>query len=193
MKDYLTAPGALLVGVIIGLVVFGVMPVLAAKLMSLAFPKDDPRRPEMAAEVYSVPRWERPVWVGEQVGRIFIEAVPARMSLRFRFVRRLPDQRLETQRWELRGAGGEDDPWNHVSAGQIAFIKYQYGTQQWFKISVEKVTRTRIYGVVLDPDERTDLRAGAKVKVPVHALGFATTQTELDEIDAWLRSHRPPP
>ena len=49
------------------LVVFGLAPGLVLRLIVLAFERDDPRRQEMLAELRTVPRWERPFWVAEQI------------------------------------------------------------------------------------------------------------------------------
>jgi len=45
------------------LVVFGFAPGIALRLIVLAFHRDDPRRRELLAELYAVPRLERPFWV----------------------------------------------------------------------------------------------------------------------------------
>ncbi|PPG98304.1 hypothetical protein C5C00_03895 [Rathayibacter rathayi] len=55
--------------------VYGFFPGLFARLISLCFHKDDPRRAELIAEVYAVPRWERPAWVLEQFERALSEGV----------------------------------------------------------------------------------------------------------------------
>lgn len=57
------------------LLVYGFFPGLAARLISLCFSKGDPRRQELIAEVYAVPRWERPIWVAEQFERALCEGV----------------------------------------------------------------------------------------------------------------------
>jgi hypothetical protein len=51
------------------LVVFGFAPGAVLRLIVLAFHHDDPRRNEMLAELHRVPRWERPLWVFEQLDR----------------------------------------------------------------------------------------------------------------------------
>ena len=84
MNVYAVGPGILLIGVALAMLIFGAMPIVAARLISLAFRRADPRRRELIAEVQAVPRWERPVWVGEQIARIFTEAIPDRIAHRFR-------------------------------------------------------------------------------------------------------------
>lgn len=60
---------------LVALLVFGFFPGLVARLISLAFHKEDPRRKELIAEVYAVPRWERPFWVAEQLERAITEGI----------------------------------------------------------------------------------------------------------------------
>lgn len=51
----------------LALVVFGIAPRLALRLIMLLFRRDDPRRRELFAELHAVPRIERPLWVAEQL------------------------------------------------------------------------------------------------------------------------------
>lgn len=48
------------------LVVFGFAPGFVLSLIVRLLHSDDPRRRELQAELYAVPRWERPFWVCEQ-------------------------------------------------------------------------------------------------------------------------------
>jgi len=59
--------------------VFGFLPGVATRLLSLGFSKDDPRRQELLAEVYAVPRWERPLWVADQAERVVFDGVWERL------------------------------------------------------------------------------------------------------------------
>ncbi|MBV8540955.1 MAG: hypothetical protein JO063_14370 [Pseudonocardiales bacterium] len=52
---------------LLALVVFGLAPGVCLRLVVLAYPRGDPRRAELIAELYAVPRWERPLWVAEQL------------------------------------------------------------------------------------------------------------------------------
>ncbi len=74
LQTLLTWPLAL-----VALGVFGFFPGLFARLIALSFHKDDPRRKELIAEVYAVPRWERPFWVAEQFERALSEGVWERL------------------------------------------------------------------------------------------------------------------
>lgn len=48
------------------ILVFGYFPGLVLSLVMKVYHRDDPRRAELQAELYAVPRWERPFWVAEQ-------------------------------------------------------------------------------------------------------------------------------
>jgi hypothetical protein len=49
------------------LVVFGFAPGVCLRLIVLTYPRSDPRRKELLAELRAVPRIERPLWVAEQL------------------------------------------------------------------------------------------------------------------------------
>jgi hypothetical protein len=62
------------------LLVFGVAPGLVLRLIVLLYPKGHPRRKELVAELYVVPRWERPLFVAEQLEVGLTEALPTRIK-----------------------------------------------------------------------------------------------------------------
>lgn len=64
---------------ILAILVFGLAPGVVLRLISFCFEKDDPRRKELIAELYVVPRWERPFWVAEQLERAVCEGLWERM------------------------------------------------------------------------------------------------------------------
>lgn len=63
------------------LLVFGFLPGSILRLVLwLCYPKDDPRRRELIAELYgAVPRIERPLWVAEQIEVALFEGLPHRL------------------------------------------------------------------------------------------------------------------
>ena len=77
-------------------VVFGFAPGAALRLIVLAFPRSDPRRRELLAELRVVPRLERPVWVAEQLEVALAEGVAGRLA---RVWRRLAPGRRVAERW----------------------------------------------------------------------------------------------
>ena len=64
---------------VVSLLVFGFAPGAVLRLIVLAFRRDDPRRREMLAELYRVPRLERPYWVFEQLEVALFEGVWERL------------------------------------------------------------------------------------------------------------------
>lgn len=58
---------------LLALVVFGFAPGAVVRVIVLAFHRDDPRRAELIAELYVVPRLERPFWVMQQLEVALVE------------------------------------------------------------------------------------------------------------------------
>ncbi|MBV9730295.1 MAG: hypothetical protein JO309_13000 [Pseudonocardiales bacterium] len=65
---------------LLGVVVFGLTPGLCLRLIVLAYPRGDPRRAELIAELYAVPRIQRPLWVAEQLEVALFEGLGHRLS-----------------------------------------------------------------------------------------------------------------
>jgi hypothetical protein len=69
-------------------VVFGFAPGFLLRLLVKIYPKNDPRRQELVAQLYLLGRLERLLYVGEQLETVLFEGVPARArALRRRFRR----------------------------------------------------------------------------------------------------------
>ena len=66
------------------LVVFGFAPGFCLRLIVLAYPRNDPRWAELIAELYAVPRIQRPLWVAEQLEVALFEGLPHRASAALR-------------------------------------------------------------------------------------------------------------
>jgi hypothetical protein len=62
------------------IVVFGFAPGFCLRLIVLAYPRSDPRRRELIAELYAVPRIQRPLWVAEQLEVALFEGLSHRAS-----------------------------------------------------------------------------------------------------------------
>jgi len=60
---------------LLALVVYGLAPGLLLRVILLGFHRDDPRRAELRAELYAVPRLIRPFWVLEQVEAAVFDGV----------------------------------------------------------------------------------------------------------------------
>jgi hypothetical protein len=77
------------------LLVFGFAPGFVLRLLVLAYPRSDPRRRELIAELYTVPRVQRPMWVAEQLEVALFEGFAHRVSATIRSFarqRRVPAQ-----------------------------------------------------------------------------------------------------
>ena len=77
------------------LLVFGFAPGFVLRLLVLAYPRSDPRRRELIAELYTVPRVQRPMWVAEQLEVALFEGIAHRVSATIRSFarqRRVPAQ-----------------------------------------------------------------------------------------------------
>ncbi len=61
-------------------VVFGFAPGFFLRLIVRAYPRNDPRRAELIAELYAVPRIQRPLWVAEQLEVAVFEGLGHRVS-----------------------------------------------------------------------------------------------------------------
>jgi hypothetical protein len=61
-------------------IVFGFAPRLCLRLIVRASPRGDPRRAELIAELYAVPRIQRPLWVAEQLEVALFEGLGQRVS-----------------------------------------------------------------------------------------------------------------
>ena len=62
------------------LLVFGVMPGVVLRIIVLAHPRNSGRRKELIAELYAVPRVQRPLWVAEQLELALTEGIGGRLA-----------------------------------------------------------------------------------------------------------------
>jgi diguanylate cyclase (GGDEF)-like protein len=69
---------------ILVVVVFGFVPGFCLRLIVLAYPRSDPRRDELIAELYAVPRIQRPLWVAQQLEVALFEGLGHRVSAAIR-------------------------------------------------------------------------------------------------------------
>jgi hypothetical protein len=80
------------------LVVFGFAPGFCLRLIVLAYPRNDPRRSELPAELYAVPTIKRPLWVAMQLEVALFEGLGHRGSTA---IRRLHARRRASRRTEV--------------------------------------------------------------------------------------------
>ena len=62
------------------LLIYGIAPGIALRIVVLAFHREDPRRAEMLAELRAVPRPIRPLWVAEQLEVALFEGLWERLT-----------------------------------------------------------------------------------------------------------------
>ncbi|WP_146044344.1 hypothetical protein [Amycolatopsis sp. BJA-103] len=67
------APSLLLTAILI----YGFAPGFALRLTILLYPKNDDRRKELLADLYKMPRLQRPFWVAEQIETAIFDGVLA--------------------------------------------------------------------------------------------------------------------
>lgn len=94
---------------LLAVVVFGFAPGFCLRLLVLIYPRSDPRRTELIAELYAVPRIQRPLWVAEQLETALFEGFPRRLSavLRWAAHQRRTNNDLSIwagrRRWSITG------------------------------------------------------------------------------------------
>jgi transcriptional regulator with XRE-family HTH domain len=79
--------------------VFGLFPGVALRLIVLLYPKDDPRRRELVAELYVLSRMQRVEWVFQQLETALFEGLSSRLA-----------QRRERRSREETGAHDSPEP-----------------------------------------------------------------------------------
>jgi hypothetical protein len=77
---------------------FGFAPGFCLRLFVLAYPREDPRRTELVAELYKVPRIQRPLWVAEQLETVLFEGLPHRLAAVLRWAGRPHRARAKAKR-----------------------------------------------------------------------------------------------
>lgn len=170
-------PTTWVLGALLAIAVFGVFPGLSARVLSKAYPRRDPRRKEMVAEVYAVPRMERLLWVGEQLERVLTEALPARLAERResrpRVQARNPVARPERTHWSeheyLRPGHYAAFRWSHGRVIlRVTSVIDRYGEarrNRWGLL--EDGSRCWVYGVV---EKGHQLSPGQSLSVPFTSL-----------------------
>ncbi|TDD03320.1 hypothetical protein E1181_20735 [Saccharopolyspora terrae] len=169
----------------LALIVFGFAPGFVLRLLVLVYPKDDPRRTELVAQLYELSRLERLLFVAEQLETVLFEGFPHRVRsvlrsrdrVRTQVKRRIPDPGLpvayrtvaelfgpdETLRrfsvmFGLRGRA-VDDPANHylVTTLTSAFIQ-EKSVEGRFRRWHARRTARRLLIEGIRPETRPDVR-----------------------------------
>jgi hypothetical protein len=157
--------------------IYGFAPGFLLRLLVLVYEKDDPRRGELIAELYDVPRLERPFWVAEQFETaIFDGVVPrVRWALTGRVIRR----------WKLRSGVKQNrlfpDTFSipskeerlSVGAGDVVKLMFLqsdgWGERMWVRIC--RVGRWRLVGHLENlPLDFPRLDVGARIVFRRHHI-----------------------
>lgn len=101
------------------LVVFGFAPGFCLRLIVLAYPPDDPRRRELIAELYAVPRLWRPLWVAQQLEVALFEGLGHRISAA---IQRRCDQRRRSRQSELPVARADTEAGESSESRPMIFL-----------------------------------------------------------------------
>jgi ABC-type uncharacterized transport system permease subunit len=64
------------------LIIFGFAPGFVLRTIVLCYPRKCPRRRELVAELYAMKRYERPLWVAEQIETALFEGLGLRLAQR---------------------------------------------------------------------------------------------------------------
>jgi hypothetical protein len=156
---------------LLAILVYGFAPGFLLRLLILAYRRDDPRRAELIAQLYDVPRLERPFWVAEQVETVIFDGIGPR--IRWALTGRV------ILRWKLRSGvkqnrsyptsfwiPSEEDK-NEIGPGDVVKLMFEqsdgWGERMW--VLVEKVGRRRMVGSLAnDPVGFPRLHFGHKIK-----------------------------
>ena len=155
------------------LVVFGFAPGFCLRLIVLAYPRNDPRRAELIAELYAVPRIQRPLWVAEQLEVALFEGLAHRVSAA---LRRLTGRRRARARAGDRAerlkfvvmVGAVAGAWVGVGVGVVVGAGVGAGAWAWVVAMVWAMV-----GVVAGAGAGAGAVAGAVAGVVVWAVVMA--------------------
>jgi hypothetical protein len=136
---------------LVALLVFGFAPGAVLRLIVLAYHRDDPRRREARAELHAVPRWERPLWVCEQLELAIFEglrerivwAATGRIIYRWQLGSGVERNRTYPDTFEIPDEEDKNDiiPGDHV---RLMFEMRHWGERTW--VDVVEVKRRHFVG-----------------------------------------------
>jgi hypothetical protein len=171
---------------VLAILVFGFAPGAALRLIVLAFPKDDPRREELLAEVYVVPRIERPFWVAQQLevaifeglGDRLLWAATGRIIDRWYLVSGVQRNRDYPETFPIPG----QEQRTSLQPGDLVKVYFEmkdgWGERMW--VDVTAVKRSHFVGALSNhPVGIPRLHAGDKVKFrPDHIIDIWVDETD---------------
>ncbi len=137
---------------LLAIVVYGFAPGFLLRLIVLVYERDDPRREEMVAELYVIPRLKRPFWVAEQLETALFDGLgprirwvlTGRVILRWRLGSGVKQNRLHPTTFWIPS----EDEKATVQPGSVVKLMFKqsdgWGERMW--VVVEKVGRYRLVG-----------------------------------------------
>lgn len=179
---------------LLALVVFGFAPGAVLRLILLAYHPGDPRRQEMRAELRAVPRWERPLWVCEQLEMAVFDGLPgrirsvgARRTKRWRLGSGIASNRLWPDLYPIPSEEGKD----LVKPGYAVKLLFQMrsGRERWGEsmwVDVVDVSGRRMVGRLAEaPMGIPRLSQGDRIKFRrEHIIGIALVFTVASRLGA---------
>lgn len=137
---------------LLAVLVYGFAPGFLLRLLVLVYERDDPRRAELIAELYEVPRLKRPFWVAEQIETAIFDGVGPRV--RWALTGRV------ILRWKLRSGVKQNRLYptsftipspvecRALEPGDVVKLMFEqndgWGERMWVRI--EKAGRRRLVG-----------------------------------------------
>lgn len=156
---------------LLAVVVYGFAPGFLLRLIVLIYERDDPRRAELVAELYAVPRLKRPFWVAEQLETALFDglaprikwALTGRIILRRNLRSGVKQNRKHPESFQIPS---EEERAAVVPGVSVKLMFEQsdgWGERMW--VRVEQVKRFRIVGRLANhPLDFPRLDYGSRIK-----------------------------
>lgn len=165
---------------LLAILIYGFAPGFLLRLLVLVYERDDPRRAELVAELYAVPRLKRVFWVAEQAETaIFDGLVPrvrwaftGRIILRWRLGSGVKRNRLHPDTFWIPS----DEEKETIEPGDVVKLMFEQcdGWVERMWVSVEKIGRRRWVGTLNShPLDFPRLHPGCKIRFrPEHIIDY---------------------
>jgi hypothetical protein len=157
----------------VAVLVFGFAPGVLLRLIVLAYHREDPRRQELVAELYAMPRAERPFWVAEKLEVAIFEglryrvewALTGRVIYRWHFTSGVTQNRTYPDTFWIP----DDEEKADIEPGDTVRAMFQMRADNWCErmwVTVTEVKGSKIIGTLSNqPIGIPRLEFGDKVKL----------------------------
>jgi len=156
---------------LLAILIYGFAPGFLLRLLVLVYERDDPRRGELIAQLYDVPRLERPFWVADQIETAIFDglgprirwALTGRVILRWKLRSGVKQNRLYPTSFWIPS----DQEKDAIQPGSVVKLVFEqsdgWGERMW--VLVDKVSRRRIIGYLdSNPYDFPRLYPGRKIR-----------------------------